>query len=118
MNYKVKMLSFIKESKDNIPLLYEDEDELYIKAAQKAHDLVYSIMELRFQNELRQYNNNEERAYDEFIARKNLEYLRVYIEEFMLLNIDESEIEFYRLVRKHMRYLLNDLYLLVNGKLE
>lgn len=112
MNYKKLMLDFIQEGKETMYEIYKDGDisNETLLAQNKAFDLIYQILTIRFDNELKQYNNDEEKAFDEFIARKNLDYLRIYIEEFLLLDKDKSEIDFYKTVRKHMRDLLNNLY--------
>lgn len=114
MNYKEKMLTYLTEGKKDAIEEYEDMEKSS-EAIEKAHDLTHAFLTLRFKNELRQYNNNEEKAYDEFIARKNLDYLRIYIEEILLLEKTEKEILTLKPVQKEMRNILNCLYALVNG---
>jgi len=109
MNYKDELLGFVEEGKGNI-VEFEREKGHSVDAAEKAYELTYQILANRFQNELRHYNNDEEKAYDVFVAKKNLNYLRVYIEEFLLLDKKEIEIEFYEKVQKHMRALLENLH--------
>lgn len=109
MNYKKKILRFVKESKEVLLEHYEEEG-LSTKALKRAHTLTHKILKTRFENELKQYSNDKKKAYDEFIARKNLDYLRVYIEELLLLDKKEEKIEFYKAVRHHMRTLLNSIY--------
>lgn len=115
MNFKNKMLNFLLEGKK---IAIEDYVEVgkSTEAISKAFDLTYAIIEKRFNNEIKQYNNNVERACDEFVARKNLEYLNIFVEEFLLL--DREEHKLYKEVRKHMRDLVHNLYLLVNKQLE
>lgn len=106
MNYKDKLLSELQEGLLSLKEIYEEEGKS-TTALEKAYDITFKILKTRFDNELKQYNNNEEKAYDHFIARKNLDYLRIYIEEFLLLDKKESEVDFYKAVRKHMRHLLH-----------
>lgn len=108
MNYKDELLEYVEEGKGNI-VEFEREKGHSVDAAEKAYELTYQILANRFQNELKHYNNHEEKAYDVFVAKKNLNYLRVYIEEFLLLDKKEVEIEFYKKVQKHMRALLENL---------
>lgn len=109
MNYRDELLNYIKEGKVEQVKVFQEEEHP-IEALEKAYELTYNILNTRFDNELKQYNNNEKKAYDEFVARKNLDYLRIYIEEFLLLDKEESEYDFYKAVRKHMRDLLNNFH--------
>lgn len=109
-NYKDLLLNFVIEGKTDLIETYKEEG-LSTEAIEKAYDLTLTILTTRFNNELKQYNNDEQRAFDVFIAKKNLDYLRIFIEEFLLLDKEESQIEFYKAVRKHMRELLNNLYM-------
>lgn len=109
MNYKDELLDFVEEGKENI-VEFEKEKGHSVDAAEKAYELTYRILDNRFQRELKHFNNDEEKAYDVFVAKKNLDYLRVYVEEFLLLDKKEVEIEFYKRVQKHMRALLENLH--------
>lgn len=109
MNYKKKVLRYIKEEKAEGLFDFKG-DDLPTKAFKKAYDLTHEILKTRFENDLKLYNHDKERAYDHFTAKKNLDYLRLYIEEFLLLDKKEKKMTFYLDVRKYMRILLNELY--------
>jgi hypothetical protein len=108
-------LNYISEGKQVLSEDYREEGKS-TEAIEKAFDLTYSIIEQRFNNELKQYNNDEEKAYDELSARKNLNYLRLYVEECLLS--DREDIDFYKAVRKHMRDLVNNLYAKMQSELD
>lgn len=109
MNYRIAALNYIKESQTDEINFYEEEGRS-IDALSKAYELVCSILDTRFENELRQYNNDEEKAYDLFVFKKNLDYLRLYIEEFILLDKPVETIDSYKAVRHHMRQILHGLH--------
>ena len=65
--------------------------------------------ELRFSNNLKRHNNNPSNAYDLFSAKKAMEYLNIYVEEFFFLTRDKTDGNYYE--RKELRrliHLLND----------
>ena len=106
INYKEEMLAYIKAAKE-AEIEEQEEKGHSTDAIEKAYDLTYKIIKNRFEIEIKQYNGVEERACDEFIANKNLNYLQIYIEEFLLIDKEESQIEFYKVVRKQMRKLMH-----------
>lgn len=109
MNYRDELLNYVQKGKaDGIEFFQEEGHPT--EALEKAYDLTFQILKTRFENELRQYNGDGKKACDIFITRKNLDYLRIYIEEFLLLDKEASEISFYKAVRKHMRDLLNNFH--------
>lgn len=112
MNYKDYLLKLINELRESIEFDWTKEDisNKHYDARKKGNNLVRQIITKRFENELRQYNNDSERAYDKFISYKNLDYLRVYIEEMLFLTIDYNEKEFYNMIRNEMRRELDYLY--------
>ena len=112
MNYKDKLLNYIEEGKSAGIELFQEEGKP-TATFEKAFDLTFQILKKRFENELKLHNNDEEKAYDQFVARRNLDYLRIYIQEFILLDKEAPEIDFYKAVRKYMRDLLNNLYVVV-----
>jgi len=85
-------------------------------------DITKKFFEQRFDNELKHYNNNKEKATDEFITRKNLELFRYYIEETFLLynelyNNDNLEVmnTLYK-IRRELRDIHNYLCHVIKGK--
>lgn len=110
INYRTLLTNYTQERKEElIKLITEYGGKNPIKAVEKAHDLTYEILNNRFANELKKYNYNEERAYDHYIAAKNLGILNIFIEEFLPL-YDAKDIDFHYQVRKEMRNLLHDLF--------
>ena len=106
-NYKNIFLEFLNEcdSKDNKENLSPN--------MEIALDIIKRIVTLRFENELKQYNGNEEKAYDEFIAERILTILNYYVEELYLIDKYEDEYK-YKGIRKEMRYIVNDLRYIYN----
>ena len=66
----------------------------------------------RFENNLKHYNNDEIKAYDLFSAKKALEYLNIYTEEFFFLDKDETENSY--TFRKELRNIINTLHCVIN----
>lgn len=113
-NYKDLILNNLKEVlSQNYKEIYEDISEQHINAIMKANQFVYDFMDLRFTNELKQYNNDSIKAHDLFVARKNLDYLRIYTEEILTLeNNNEDDFEYIH-YKKELRNTLNWLYQLI-----
>jgi len=66
----------------------------------------------RFSNNLKHYNNDKTKAYDLFSAKKALEYLNIYVEEFFFLDKDETENSY--IFRKELRDIINNLHCKIN----
>jgi len=102
LNYKELLLNTLSD--DNIDL------ESGIPSLNKPLlNFTKNYLELRFSNNLKQYNNDESKAYDLFSARKAMEYLNIYVEEFFFLTRDKNDGNYYE--RKFFRqliHLLND----------
>lgn len=79
-------------------------------ALEDAIRLTYTILETRFSNELKRYNHDPERAYGKYNSKQILNDLRLYIEEFILLDKPQHNINYYKQVRKHMRRIVNELF--------
>jgi len=82
-------------------------------------EITKKFFEQRFTNDLKQYNNNEERATDEFVTRKNLELFRYYIEETFLLydELYDGTGEIHKLyIRRELRDIHNYLCHVIKGK--
>lgn len=110
-DFKDTLVSVIDSSIDTQKEMFREEGKEYTSSPMaKALELSKTILETRFQNELRQYNFDEDKAYDEFIAKKNLEYLRFYIEECLMLDKSPAEKDYYLKVRKEMRNILQSLH--------
>ena len=67
----------------------------------------------RFKNNLKHYNNDEAKAYDLYSAKKALEYLNIYTEEFFFLDKEETENSY--TFRKELRDIINLLHNIVNN---
>jgi len=102
INYKDLFLNFLNECK------CEDNKENLNQNMVVALDIIKKIVVLRFQNELKQYNGNEEKACDEFIAVKILAILSCYVEELYLIDKDIDDYK-YVYIRKEMRSVLYSL---------
>ena len=74
-----------------------------------AYERTMKILIQRYAKELKQYNQNEEKAFDYYISKKNLDYLDLYIEEFMLIGVKENALFFLK-VQKQMRSILHHLH--------
>ena len=110
----------IKELKSQMNYLHE-----YLKECEKDEEdnIVTNIIAIefcinyfntRFENNLKHYNNDEAKAYDLFSAKKALEYLNIYTEEFFFLDKDETENSY--TFRKELRNIVDILHNIVNNK--
>jgi len=61
---------------------------------------------------MKHYNNDEAKAYDLYSAKKALEYLNIYTEEFFFLDKDETENSY--AFRKELRNIINILHCEIN----
>jgi len=112
----------IKELKSQINYLNK-----YLKECEKDEEdnIVTNIIAIeycinyfytRFSNNLKYYNNDETKAYDLYSAKKALEYLNIYTEEFFFLDKDETENSY--TFRKELRSIIHVLHDLVNNNQE
>jgi len=110
----------IKELKSQIKYLNE-----YLKECEKDEEdnIITNIIAIeycinyfntRFSNNLKHYNNDGAKAYDLYSAKKALEYLNIYTEEFFFLDKDETQNSY--VFRKELRNIVNILHNVVNNK--
>ena len=105
LNYKDLLLNTLSD--DNIDL------ESGIPSLNKPLlDFTKNYLELRFSNNLKQYNYDESKAYDLFSAKKAMEYLNIYVEEFFFLARDKNDGNYYE--RKFFRQLIHLLNLTIS----
>ena len=109
-NYKHEFLEELKS------YLEVDEEEFSGRLWAEAATVMIDFMHSRYSRELKQYNKDYERSNDEFIARKNLEYLNLFIEELYLLDRgkDTRHIDDILTIRKNMRRILHNLWAIAN----
>ena len=74
-------------------------------------DFTKNYLELRFSNNLKQYNNDESKAYDLFSAKKAMVYFNIYVEELFFLTRDKTDGNYYE--RKFLRQLIHLLNLTI-----
>jgi len=108
----------IKELKSQINYLNEyfkecgkDEEENIITNI-IAIEYCINYFNTRFENNMKHYNNDEAKAYDLYSAKKALEYLNIYVEEFFFLDKDETENSY--TFRKELRNIVNILHCEIN----
>lgn len=101
MNYTKMLLNTIGEFNE------ENSDDTKNLYTVKAKELIKAFLTIRFNNELKQYNNDKEKVYDKFIAERSLTLLNCYIEEFYLLDKDVTQEELS--IRKKMRQINHHL---------
>jgi len=89
----------------------EDEKENILTTID-AIEFSINYFNIRFNNNLKHYNNNEVKAYDLFSAKKALEYFNVYTEEFYFLNKEKTHYNY--VFRNILRSVINVLYLKIN----
>lgn len=106
-NYKNIFLEFLNECDS------EDNKENLSSNMEIALDIIKRIVTLRFENELKQYNGNETKAYDKFIAERVIGILNYYVEELYLIDKYEDEYK-YKGIRKEMRYIVDTLRYVYN----
>jgi len=93
-----------------------DNDETYnqdIKLNIKANRICMKFINIRFSNNLKQYNNDVEKAYDLFSAKKTMDYLNIYVEEIFFLDKEETGDNQY--IRNELRNLVNMLWYVINN---
>lgn len=108
-DYKNEFLNCLAEFKEvsmeeNIPYVSE------------AVEIVEKFIKQRYDNELKSYNYDPVKSNDEFIARKNMEYLNLYVEELFLLDktvTDHNKTELFS-IRKQMRYIVHEFWRIIN----
>lgn len=71
----------------------------------EAIELIEKILLTRFNNEIKQYNKDEQKACDEFIAKRTLNILSYYVEELYFADKDVLS-ECHYAIRKEMRRIL------------
>jgi hypothetical protein len=80
------------------------------------------FFENRFIKELKQYNSEEKKAYDEFSCRRNLELFRFHIEEILPLQFEMGLIrdskDIYHTRIKYFRNIHNRLCIEFNGQIK
>jgi len=104
MNYKDLLLNTLSD--DNLNL-----DNGIPSLNKPLLDFTKYYLELRFSNNLKQYNNDKAKAYDLFSAKKAMEYLNIYVEEFFFLTRDKTDGNY------HERKFLRELIHILNDKI-
>jgi len=102
---KLSQLDYFKECED-------DENENVLISI-TAIEISIKYFNIRFQNNLKHYNNDEIKAYDLFSARKALEYFNIYVEEIYFIGKEETQNRF--TFRKELRNIINVLHNVVNS---
>lgn len=74
------------------------------------------FFKVRFYNSLKQYNYNEERAYDLFMTKYNLRMFNYFVEETYLLSQDKVT-DRHIIIRKSMRDIHNELQYILNDNI-
>jgi len=86
----------------------EKEEENNIITNIIAIEFCINYFNTRFSNNLKHYNNDEVKAYDLYSAKKALEYLNIYTEEFFFLDKEETQNSY--TFRKELRNIVNILH--------
>lgn len=73
----------------------------------KATEFCIDYFNIRFTNNLKHYNNDKIKANDKFSAKKAIEYLNIYTEEFFFL--DKPKIKNNYIFRKQLRAIIHML---------
>lgn len=114
-NYKNLILNALNSIiNQNWEETYEEVPVELMKIAKEAYAWTYKFMVIRFENQLKHYNGDEEKAYDFYMAKTALDYYRIYAEEMMLINNCPNCSDHNPRLRKEMRYILNWLHNLIN----
>jgi len=82
----------------------------------EAIEFCIKYFHIRFANNFKHYNNDEVRAYDFFSAKKAMEYLNIYVEEFYFLDKEKTQNNF--VFRNILRSTINVLNHQINKEKE
>jgi len=94
-----------------------DKSETQKKNLIYSYNLIFKLVEQRFDNILKLYNNGvDDKAWDKFSVHKILNDTSLYVEEFYL--IDKEEKYYYFLIRKQMRVIVHLLWDFVNKNIK
>lgn len=116
MNYYKLLKDEVKQMiKDNKQLQEEDYSKIktHLNVTEKALNFINNYLDLRFENALKQYNSDKKKAYDEFMAKKFMEYLNIYTEELYLLDKEKTDEQL--TYRKQLRSIINYLWDVINN---
>jgi len=91
----------------------EDDENENILISITAIEISINYFNIRFDNNLKHYNNDEERAYDLHSAKKALEYFNIYVEEIYFIGKEKTQNRF--TFRKELRNIINVLHNVVNN---
>jgi len=119
MNYHNIIIKELKSQKSYQEQYYidcdEDEKE-NVSISISAIDFCIRYFNIRFTNNLKQYNNDEAKAYDLYSAKKALEYINVYVEEFYFLNKEGTDYNYS--FRKKLRDIIHVLHYEINNNIK
>lgn len=73
-----------------------------------ALEILEVILTKRFDNTLKQYNNDMDKAWDNYSIKNILNKINLYVEEFYLA--DKDDIQEYKDIRKEMRNFVSMLW--------
>lgn len=90
----------------------EEDEKENVLISISAIEFCIKYFNTRFSNNLRYYNYDKSKAYDEFSAKKAMEYLNIYTEEFFFLHKEETQNNF--TFRKQLRCIIHILYSVIN----
>jgi hypothetical protein len=101
---------FLKEMNEWKEFVYDNED---INQTKKdncvcALEILEIVLTQRFDNTLKLYNNDVNKAWDSFSVKNILNQINLYVEEFYLA--DKDDIQEYKAIRKEMRNFVNMLW--------
>ena len=81
----------------------------------KACDIISHALTIRFERDLAESNDDMERVYSKENIKKNLEYVRVYVNDFYIFDENSDDVTLHEIsVRKEMKKIIIELYEVFN----
>lgn len=98
-------IKYIKESLNEC----EPYEKQHINTQLVAYEFANKFLDEFFKNNLKQYNNDESKAYDQFSAKKFAECLNVYTEQIYLLDkVQTDQVLAYRKQLRNIVHVVNN----------
>ena len=81
----------------------------------RACDIISHALTIRFERDLAESNDDMERVYSKENIKKNLEYVRVYVNDFYIFDENSDDVTLHEIsVRKEMKKIIIELYEVFN----
>ena len=81
----------------------------------RACDIISHALNKRFESDIRESSDDKERVYSKENIKKNLDYVRVYVNDFYIFDEDSDDVTLHEIsVRREMKKIIGELYEVFN----